>query len=213
MIDLHTHSIFSDGELIPAELVRRASVKGYRAIAITDHADHSNLEFIISNLIRGSEFFSWNDTIHFLPGVELTHVPPSLISDLAAKARSLGAKIIVAHGETIVEPVMPGTNHAALKSDIDILAHPGLITEDDMILATRNNVYVEISARRGHCLTNGHIVSLARKHHTKLVLNTDGHAPNDLCSKSKAVDIAKGAGMSGEEIDRMFRNSEALANR
>ncbi|MGZ3608297.1 MAG: histidinol phosphate phosphatase domain-containing protein, partial [Syntrophales bacterium] len=27
MIDLHTHSIFSDGELIPSELARRAKVK------------------------------------------------------------------------------------------------------------------------------------------------------------------------------------------
>jgi histidinol phosphatase-like PHP family hydrolase len=136
-----------------------------------------------------------------------------LISDLAAKARSLGAKIIVAHGETIVEPVMPGTNHASLMSDIDILAHPGLITEDDMILASRNNIYVEISARRGHCLTNGHVASLARKHCTKLVLNTDGHTPDDLCTKSMAADIAKGAGMTAEEVDRMFRNSEDLANR
>ena len=47
MIDLHTHSIFSDGELIPSELVRRARIKGYRAIAITDHGDASNLDFII----------------------------------------------------------------------------------------------------------------------------------------------------------------------
>jgi Histidinol phosphatase and related hydrolases of the PHP family len=41
MIDLHTHSIFSDGELIPAELTRRAAVAGYRAMAITDHGDFS----------------------------------------------------------------------------------------------------------------------------------------------------------------------------
>ena len=33
MIDLHTHTVFSDGALIPAELVRRARVKGYEAIA------------------------------------------------------------------------------------------------------------------------------------------------------------------------------------
>jgi len=37
MIDLHTHSLFSDGELIPSELVSRAAAAGYRAIAITDH--------------------------------------------------------------------------------------------------------------------------------------------------------------------------------
>ena len=36
---LHTYTIFSDGELLPAELARRAKVAGYRAIAITNHAD------------------------------------------------------------------------------------------------------------------------------------------------------------------------------
>ncbi|WP_429885909.1 PHP domain-containing protein, partial [Geoalkalibacter halelectricus] len=47
MIDLHTHTLFSDGELIPAELIRRAAVAGYTALAITDHVDLSNLDFIL----------------------------------------------------------------------------------------------------------------------------------------------------------------------
>ena len=44
MIDLHTHSILSDGELLPSELARRAQVEGYRIIGISDHADPSNLD-------------------------------------------------------------------------------------------------------------------------------------------------------------------------
>ena len=51
-VDLHTHSIFSDGELLPSELVRRAEVIGYQAVAITDHADTSNLDWIIPRLIQ-----------------------------------------------------------------------------------------------------------------------------------------------------------------
>ena len=47
MIDLHTHSLYSDGELIPAELWRRAQVKGYRYLAITDHVDASNFEVVL----------------------------------------------------------------------------------------------------------------------------------------------------------------------
>ena len=43
MIDLHTHSLFSDGALVPSEHVRRVEVLGYEAIAITDHADDSNI--------------------------------------------------------------------------------------------------------------------------------------------------------------------------
>ena len=50
MIDLHTHTLYSDGELIPAELWRRAQVKGYRYLAITDHVDASNFEVVFARL-------------------------------------------------------------------------------------------------------------------------------------------------------------------
>ncbi|MCL2852375.1 MAG: PHP domain-containing protein [Defluviitaleaceae bacterium] len=36
-IDLHTHSIYSDGTLSPGEIVARAKTKGLAAISITDH--------------------------------------------------------------------------------------------------------------------------------------------------------------------------------
>ena len=42
-IDLHMHSLFSDGELLPSEIARRAYVLGHEAIAITDHVDYSNI--------------------------------------------------------------------------------------------------------------------------------------------------------------------------
>jgi 3',5'-nucleoside bisphosphate phosphatase len=37
MIDLHTHSTYSDGSLRPRELVRRAAREGLSALALTDH--------------------------------------------------------------------------------------------------------------------------------------------------------------------------------
>src|ERR1041384_1950134 len=37
LVDLHTHTTHSDGSASPAELIRRASEKGARSIAITDH--------------------------------------------------------------------------------------------------------------------------------------------------------------------------------
>ena len=46
MVDLHTHSLLSDGQLLPSELVRRAEVRGYEAIAITDHVDFSNIDLV-----------------------------------------------------------------------------------------------------------------------------------------------------------------------
>lgn len=211
MIDLHTHSIFSDGVLIPTELARRAEVSGYRFIAITDHADHSNIDFIIPRIVKVCEKISSAFSIKAIPGIELTHVHPDHIYELSKTARSLGARIIVVHGETIAEPVMPGTNMAAVNSPIDILAHPGLLSEEEAKRAAANSICLEISARKGHSLTNGHVAGLARKHNAKLVLNTDSHAPEDLVPRERARIIAAGAGMSDDEIKEMFNNSESLA--
>ena len=81
MIDLHTHSIFSDGDLIPAELAQRAYAAGYKALAITDHADHSNIDFIIPRIIKVCLKITEKGNITALPGIELTHVDPLDIAD------------------------------------------------------------------------------------------------------------------------------------
>lgn len=213
MIDLHTHTIFSDGDLIPAELVRRAAARGCQAVAITDHADHSNIDFIIPRIVNVCRKMAGNCPIRMIPGVELTHVIPGQIRDLALEARSLGAAVIVVHGETIVEPVAAGTNLAALNSPIDILAHPGLITEDEAQLAAEKGIFLEVTARKGHSLTNGHVVKMARKYKARLVLNTDSHSPGDLIDMDMARKVARGAGMDDAEMDSMFGNSRSLVEK
>ena len=210
MIDLHTHSIFSDGVLIPSELVRRAEVLGIKAIGITDHADASNLDFIIPRIVAVAERLNRVNRIKTVPGIELTHIPPSQIGPLAQQARSLGAKIVVVHGETIAEPVVPGTNRAALSADIDILAHPGLISEEEAVMAAGKGILLEISARKGHSLTNGHVAKLAGRHGAELVLNSDAHEPSDLITEQQAIQIVLGAGLSLDDFDHMQKNAESL---
>jgi putative hydrolase len=211
LIDLHTHTIFSDGLLIPSELVRYAAVTGYRAIAVTDHGDHSNLDFIIPRIVHVCAILSASHHLPVIPGIELTFVPPEHIAELAGKARALGARIIVVHGETIVEPVIPGTNLAALRAPVDILAHPGLITEEAAALAAERGIFLEITTRRGHSLTNGHVVRMARGNGASLIMNTDAHLPEDLVTDETARKIAAGAGLTEGEIRDMFHHSEELA--
>ena len=213
VIDLHTHSFFSDGELVPSESAQRAYAAGYKTIAITDHADHSNLDFILPRIVKVCAAITGKGNIQVLPGVELTHVDPSEIALLAVEARKLGAKIVVVHGETIVEPVPAGTNLAAIMAGVDILAHPGLITDEEVRLAAEKGVYLEITTRRGHSFTNGHVAALAGKLNAKLILNNDAHAPNDFVGSKMATNIARGAGLSGEEIAVMFDNSQRLVQR
>ena len=213
MIDLHTHSIFSDGELIPSELAQRAYAAGYKALALTDHADHSNFDFILPRIIKVCIKITEKGKILALPGVELTHVDPRDIPLLANDARKLGAKIVLVHGETLVEPVPPGTNLAAINAAVDILAHPGLITEEEVKLAAEKGVYLEITTRRGHAFSNGHVVQMARKFKANLILNNDTHAPADFVSSKMATSIACGAGLTNDEIAAMFENSHKLVQR
>lgn len=213
MIDLHTHSLFSDGVLIPSELARRAEAMGIRCIGITDHGDSSNMDFIIPRIISVAEELNRVVSIKIIPGIELTHVPPVLIPKAVKHARSLGAKLIIVHGETIAEPVAVGTNRAALEAGIDVLAHPGLITEEEMHLAATNGVLIEISARKGHSLTNGHVAKLALKTGAKLVINTDAHEPGDLITEKQAVRIVCGAGLQETDFMIMQQHASMLLNR
>ncbi len=213
MIDLHTHSFFSDGVLVPSELVRRAVMKGYEVIAITDHADASNVDFIIPRVAAACRDLSKRWKIKALPGIELTHVPPETFGDLTRKARSLGAMIVVAHGETIVEPVHPGTNRAAIEAGVDILAHPGLITRAEASLAAKRGVYLEITTRKGHSLSNGHVAQMAEETGALLVVDTDTHEPGDLVTDEHARNVLLGAGLGARQAERVFRNSRALATK
>ncbi|MCD6224085.1 MAG: histidinol phosphate phosphatase domain-containing protein [Deltaproteobacteria bacterium] len=210
MIDLHTHSIFSDGALIPAELVRRAEVKGLEMIGITDHGDTSNIDFIIPRIAAVADELSRVVKIKVIPGIEITHVPPVLIGDTVKKARSLGAEIIIVHGETIAEPVAPGTNYAALEADVDVLAHPGLITEEEVVKAKEKGILLEISARKGHSLTNGHVAKLAKSIGAGLVINSDAHEPGDLINQKEAARIVRGAGLTEKDFEIMQKNAVNL---
>jgi len=210
MIDLHTHALFSDGELLPAELVRRALVIGYQAIGLTDHADSSNLDLIVPRLVEVCRDLNRYWPIKVIPGVELTHLPPELIVPLTSRARALGAQIVVVHGETIAEPVPPGTNQQAILAGVDILAHPGLISAAEAAWAREKGVLLEITSRSGHSLTNGHVAQVAKEVGANLILNTDTHAPGDLISAEKALQVVLGAGLQEDHFQIMLENARRI---
>jgi putative hydrolase len=213
MIDLHTHTLFSDGALLPSELARRAGVAGYRALAFTDHVDHSNLKHVLENILEVCKVLNRKGSLRVVPGVEITHVHPEEFLGLVQKARESGAEIVVAHGETLVEPVAPGTNRAAIEAGIDILAHPGLISEEEVKLAAKQGVCLEITTRKGHSLSNGHVAAMAMKFKAKLLVNTDTHEPQDLVTRELATRILQGAGLAGKDVLQVFDNAEALINK
>ena len=213
MIDLHTHSIFSDGELVPFELIRRAEAVGYSALAITDHMDASNIDLIVPRIVKAIHQIRSHVSMELLPGAEITHAPPELISDLVKEARGLGAKIVVVHGETIVEPVKKGTNRAAIQAGADILSHPGLISTEDLLFAKEQNVLLEITSRKGHSLANGYVAKEAMRFGAPLCMNTDSHSPSDLITKEKAKTILLAAGIEENRINAVFENARNLIDK
>ena len=213
MIDLHTHSLFSDGELVPSEIVRRLEVMGYSAVALTDHADSSTIDFIIPRIVKVAKDLNQVQSVKVIPGVELTHVTPSFIGPMVERARELGAAVVIVHGESIVEPVAPGTNLAGLEAGADILAHPGLITAEETALAVRKEVFLEISGRSGHSFTNGHVAKIAVEMGAKLILNSDAHAPADFMTEELAKKIVEGAGLPEGSLEDLLSNSRYLLKR
>jgi len=213
--DFHTHTSLSDGDLSPIEMVRRAMTNGYSAIALTDHAAVGDMQRIIPEIIQVCAMARQYWKILAIPGIELTHVPAKAIAETAQKAKELGAWIVVVHGETIVEPVEKGTNLAALKSaHVDILAHPGLLTQEEAELASARDIFIEISARKGHSLTNGHVAKLAWKAGAKLLVDSDAHTDSNLLTDDFARAVILGTGLDESVCQTVLAdNPQILINK
>ena len=202
------HTLLSDGELIPAELVRRCQAHAFRTIVIADHVDESTIDFVVPRLARFAHAINIRGSLRVVPGAELTRCPPRDIARLTQDARRLGAEMVLCHGETIIEAVAPGTNRAAILAGVDLLAHPGLITPEDAREAARRGVFLEVSGRPGHSLANGHVVRVARQAKADLIFGSDAHDPVDIITLDHALAILAGSGLDRREAEAVFRNAE-----
>lgn len=213
MIDLHTHTLLSDGGLVPAEQIRRAQIQGYRVLGMADHADLATIPSIVPVLVEAARRENELGYMTVLGGIEITHVRPAHMARAAALAKKFGAMFVIAHGETIAEPVMPGTNRAAIEAGVDILAHPGLITEKDAALAAKKGVLLEISAKSGHCFCNGHVAAMAKLTGAQLIFGSDAHDCDQMPSRQYAEHICLGAGIDKKTIAGMFKQAELFAKK
>ena len=204
LYDFHTHTLHSDGALVPVELLRRVIVAGYDGLGLSDHVGLGGMERLVEEVAADCALARERWDFPCFAGVELTHVPASAIAELAARARRCGAAYVVVHGETLVEPVEPGTNLAAVSCPhVDLLAHPGLLTEEEAALAAENEVFLEISAKPGHCLANGRVAQMARRTGAKPLVGSDTHEPRHLLSRELVRNVLLGAGLTAEEIHRV----------
>jgi putative hydrolase len=213
--DLHTHTTLSDGEYAPMEMIRQAVANGCPAYALTDHATSADMQRIIPEIIKVCTLARNYWKIIAIPGVELTNEPAAAIAETAKNAKEMGAWIVVVHGETIVEPVEKGTDLAAITSPhVDILAHPGLITLEEAKLAAQNGIFLEISARKGHSLTNGHVAKMAQLAGAKMLVDSDAHKDTEILSDAFANAVAQGAGLDDAAVRQILTvNPEMLVKK
>jgi len=82
-----------------------------------------------------------------------------------------------------------------------------------VLIAADAGICLEITARKGHSLTNGHVARLAKEAGAKLVLSSDAHAPEDLMTDEWGKQVVLGAGLTGDDFKEMQKNAEALVLR
>ncbi len=92
LVDLHTHSIYSDGDLSPEELINLAKSKNIKSLAITDH------DTINGNLAILEKGFFQDQEIQIIPGIELSAKVPKgrmhiLGYDIDLKNKELNKKM------------------------------------------------------------------------------------------------------------------------
>lgn len=204
--DFHAHTYLTDGESSATDMWRHSDRLRHRAQAITDHLGMEDPAPLLARLLQEAKAWEGAPLIT-LVGVEVSMVPPRRIADVARAARRAGAEIVIVHGETPVEPVPAGTNRAALEAaEVDLLAHPGLLSEADASLAHDHGKVLELSARRGHSLGNGRVAQRALQASVDLVVDSDAHSPEQLVPHELAQRIAAGAGLDAAGIARALED-------
>lgn len=203
--DFHTHTFFSDGENSPVELARYAYVSGYKYIGITDHASYCNIDNLIESITKDCNLINKYWDLVAIPGVELTNVPAKSINEMAKYAKEKGARLVIAHGESIAEKVEPGTNWEAVNSKyVDFLAHPGLLTLEEAKIAAKNDIYIEITSKNGHSLSNGIVAKIGLQAGVKFLINSDSHSHMNLYCDDRQETIALGAGFDKKQIKHIL---------
>lgn len=211
MYDFHIH--VGDGYLLPAEAMRLARLNGYKAVGLLVRADGATLALLLPWLLQFSRHYSLYSGVEAFAGVELVHIPPALMPEAVAEARSLGAALVVAHGETMDGTAECGTNHAAIDAGVDILAHPGLLTHEDAAFAAERGVLLELTTAPVHCLANAHVAAMAKEYGCGMVFGGNVKQIFDFASQELRNNALKGACLTQDDFSVLKACQEELLQR
>lgn len=135
--DLHTHTTCSDGALSPEELVQKASERGIRVLAVTDHDTVAGVQ------AAGEAADEWGLT--FVPGVELS------VTIADAEVHLLAYNLDPSHEELRDHlEFMAGQRKERARRIIELLRKEGVDVYDEELAST---VSSNASVGRPHVAT------------------------------------------------------------
>src|SRR4030042_672659 len=91
---------------------------------------------------------------------------------------------------------------------VDLLAHPGILKLEEARLAAKNGIFLEISSRARHSLTNGVVVNIGREAGVKFLINSDAHSHHDLFRSGMQERVGLGAGLTKDEIEEICSKNQ-----
>ena len=94
--------------------------------------------------------------------------------------------------------------------DLENIRKLALENKEEAKLAANKGVFLEITSRKGHSYTNGHVAKMARETSAKLILNSDTHAPGDQMNEKLAANVIEGAGLPAGYLSTVLSNSRQM---
>lgn len=117
-VEMHCHTVASDGDMTPKELVQNAVKRGYKAICLTDHNTVSNVNavkeygkkygLVVAGGIEWTTFWGHLTVIGENSKINWLDITPQNINACIVKARQSGDIVTLAHPKRIGWPLCAG---------------------------------------------------------------------------------------------------------
>ena len=179
-IDLHTHSVNSDGTLTPTELIKLAKEKNLEAVALTDHDTVNGLEEAFAagkkygvEVVSGIEFSVSADVEMHLIGLDFPLDSPKITAVLDAMIKNRN------------------TRNTKLLRILGELGMP--LTEDDVLQFATSPVIGRSQFSRA-MVKKGYVSSIAEAFDKYLAFGRPAYLPRETLSPTDAIRIIKESG-------------------
>ncbi|MDE5991346.1 MAG: CehA/McbA family metallohydrolase [Clostridia bacterium] len=120
-VEMHCHTVASDGDMQPEELVQNAIRRGYKAICLTDHNTVSNVEetkkfgkkygLVVAGGIEWTTFWGHLTVIGGNSDIRWLDITPKNINACIVRARELGDIVTLAHPKRMGSPLCAGCHN------------------------------------------------------------------------------------------------------